>query len=606
MIPLAWFMAYWLRFNLGHIPDPPYLRALAVLPWVVLLQMSIYALFNQYRGVWRFASLSDLTRVIKVVSVGTTVIGAVLFLGPGVQGIPRSVWPLYAVLLIAFWGASRFVCRWFWESKKTLGETKKVLIVGAGKAGELLLRELLHHPENQYELLGFVDDDPIKKGREVHGIRVMGQCQDIPKLVSEQGIELVLIAIPSANSAGMRRIVSFCEQSGVTFRTLPGLNALASGKVSASSIRQVSLEDLLGRDQVELDWERIHQHLCNKKVLITGGGGSIGSELCRQVAELKPKELIVVDHSEHNFYLLEQEILQKYPDLNFKAYLCSVTDRTMIRTIMQTHQPEIVFHAAAYKHVPILQQQLRSAVYNNVIGTKIVAEEAVQENVEIFVLISTDKAVNPSNIMGATKRVAEIFCQNLNAEASTRFITVRFGNVLGSAGSVVPLFQRQIAAGGPITVTHPETTRFFMTIPEASQLILQASVLGQGGEIFVLDMGEPVKIRYLAEQLIYLSGFTQVEDIGIEYIGLRSGEKIHETLFHEQEELLPTAHSKIQLAQSRQWDWVSLNAILKEMIQCCESQDEHRAYALLMQLVPECHMESDYYFDRVVAKEPVA
>lgn len=593
MIPLAWALAYWLRFNLGPISPQFIAQAVQVIPLIILIQIFYYWLFGLYRGLWRFASLPDLARIVKVVAIGTISSILVLFLIAKLTAIPRSIFPLYTLLLIVMLGGSRIVYRWLKdhvEVKAADLQRQRVLIVGAGQAGEGLVRDLIRQAQKEYQVVAFADDNPAKKGQEIHSIRVLGKTQEIPSIAKQQRVDLIMIAIPSAGSADMRRIVSYCENATIPFRTLPSLQDLTSGNIQIDALRAVSLEDLLGRDPVSLDWENIHTSIRNKTVLVSGGGGSIGSELCRQIAKLAPKRLIVVEQNEFNLYALTLELNQKFPQLDFVGCLLDVTDKIGVATVFQQHAVDIVFHAAAYKHVPLLEEQLRVAVKNNILGTQILAETAASRHVKKFVLISTDKAVNPTNVMGATKRVAEIFCQNhshANTNTQMQFITVRFGNVLGSIGSVVPLFKKQIEMGGPVTVTHPDMTRFFMTIPEATQLILQASVMGVGGEIFVLDMGEPVKIKYLAEQMIHLAGLVPDKDIAIQYIGLRPGEKLYEELFHAAELLKETAHEKIMQAQYRQIEWQLLASCLARIEKACGENDETTLQACLKQLVPE-------------------
>ncbi|HVV68966.1 MAG TPA: nucleoside-diphosphate sugar epimerase/dehydratase [Gammaproteobacteria bacterium] len=585
MIVLAWYAAYWLRFNLGEVPADKLQQAEIILPMLMVIQVGFYWIFGLYRGIWRFASLPDLMRIVKAVVTAVILTIVILFLDKRLIQVPRSIFPLYGLLLIMFLGGSRFLYRWSKDKGKRHG--KRVLIVGAGQAGEGIARDLKRDVNREYHAVAFVDDRVSKEGQEIQGIRVVGTTRVIPAIVKRYQIDLIIIAMPSARSADMRRIVEYCESTGVPFRTLPGLDHLASGNVKIDALREVSLEDLLGRDPVSLDWQDIRRGIEERTVMVSGGGGSIGSELCRQVARLAPKKLIVIEQNEYNLYSLKMEISQKFPEIDFMGYLVDVTDRVAVREVMCQNRIDVVFHAAAYKHVPMLESQLRVAIHNNTLGTQILAEEAVATKVKKFVLISTDKAVNPSNVMGATKRAAEIFIQNYNAHSDTKFITVRFGNVLGSAGSVVPLFRKQIESGGPVTVTHPEITRFFMTIPEATQLILQATVMGSGGEIFVLDMGDPIKIRYLAEQMILLAGLTLGEDIEIQYTGLRPGEKLYEELFHESEALKKTAHEKILQASYRERDWPKLLETLKEMKQACDENKESKLWHLLLLLVPE-------------------
>ncbi len=585
MIAIAWFAAYWLRFNLGHIPHHNLHQADAILPILLLIQVSFYFIFGLYRGIWRFASLPDLIRIVKAVSTAVVLTILVLFIDKRLLELPRSIFPLYALLLIVLLGGSRLLYRWSKDQGAKQG--KRVLIIGAGHAGEGIARDLKRHVNREYQAIAFVDDQPIKKGQEIHGIRVVGKTKNIPELVKRFDIDLIIIAIPSARSVSMRRIVGYCEASGIPFRTLPGLNDLTNGSIRIEGLREVSLEDLLGRDSISLDWQLIRGVIEEKSVLVSGGGGSIGAELCRQIARLNPKKLHVLEQNEFNLYALKMEISQKFPDIHLIGHLVDVTDRMAVRQVMCQYPIDMIFHAAAYKHVPMLEDQLRTAIHNNLLGTQVLAEEAVAAQVEKFVLISTDKAVNPTNVMGATKRAAEIFCQNYNSRSKTRFITVRFGNVLGSAGSVVPLFRKQIEEGGPVTVTHPEITRFFMTIPEASQLILQATAMGHGGEIYVLDMGEPIKISYLAEQMILLAGLTPNEDIEIQYTGLRPGEKLYEELFHESEPLITTSNEKILQSSYRTRDWNDLTMILQRMKEAISSYNEPVLKTLLLELVPE-------------------
>jgi len=396
-----------------------------------------------------------------------------------------------------------------------------------------------------YYPVAFVDDAPYRLRKKIHGIAVVGKCEDIGNVVKKYSIDMIVIAIPSAKAEDMRRIVQYCQDSDVPFQTLPGLADLTDGRVTVQSLREVALEDLLGREQVQLDWKGIKEDIVNKSILVTGGGGSIGSELCRQIANLDPLKLVIIDNSEFNLYSVELELRESFPDLKLEVYLVDVTDKRMVARVFDSCKPEIVFHAAAYKHVPLLEKQVDVAVKNNVLGTNIMAQTAIKNGTEKFILISSDKAVNPTNVMGATKRAAEIVCQNLSNQAQTKFITVRFGNVLGSVGSVVPLFKKQLEKGGPITVTHPNITRYFMTIPEAVSLILQAHSLGEGGELFVLDMGKQIKVQELAEQMIRLAGKEPGVDINIEHVGLRPGEKLYEELFYEHEKQQATAHKKI-------------------------------------------------------------
>ncbi len=589
MIPLAWLGAYWLRFNLGPLPTQMFTSALQLLPWVIVAQTATFYHFRLYRGVWRFASLPDFLQIGKAVIIGSALITLGCFAYDRLESLPRSVPFIYAALLPLLIGGPRLLYR-DWKDRISLpSNRKRALVVGAGKAGEILIADLLSDASAEYHPVILADDDPRKQGREIHGIRVVGGCRRIPKIVRKYRIDTILLAVPSASDRQMRRIIDFCEQSGASFLTLPSPKEILSHPVSGKDLRRVSIEDLLGRKPGQLDWAAIHDHLYGKTLLVTGGGGSIGSELCRQLASLTPESLIIFDSCEYNLFRIEKALQQNFPRLQVIPLLGNVTDPDAVRHVMDTYRPQTVFHAAAYKHVPLLEKQSRQAIHNNIIGTQTVAEASIATGVDEFVLISTDKAVNPGNVMGATKRAAEMICQSLNELNKTRFVIVRFGNVLDSAGSVVPLFRQQIQTGGPVTVTHPEITRYFMTIPEACQLIMLAASVGNGGEIFVLDMGDPIRISYLAEQMIRLSGKRPEIDIKIEYIGLRPGEKLHEELFHHEEQLSSTPYAKLRLAHPRACDRRIIANIINQMMMACRRHDEEQLLILLRTLVPEFH-----------------
>jgi FlaA1/EpsC-like NDP-sugar epimerase len=587
-VPLAWFLAYWLRFNLAPIPAEILAQAWHVLPIMVVSQTFACWCFGLYRGVWRFASMPDLTRIIKAILVGNLTALLTIFLMMRLEHLPRSVFPLYAMLLILMLGGSRFAYRWLKDKQGLLtGNPERVLIVGAGSAGDSLVRELLRESSNQYTPIAFVDDHPSQTGREIHGIRVMGTSKAIPHIVLKQHIDVIMIALPSANGAAMQRIIKLCEQTQKEVKTLPSVNDLVNGRVTLKNLRKISLQDLLGRDTVALDWQAIKHRLADKVVLISGGGGSIGSELCRQVLKQYPKKLIIIDNNEYNLFELEQELKHDVSSHKIEYQLIDICDAPAIWRQVKDHQPDVIFHAAAYKHVPLLERQIRAAIRNNVLGTHCLAQAAASHQVSQFILVSTDKAVNPTNLMGATKRAAELVCQAFNEQSATQFITVRFGNVLGSRGSVVETFQKQLEHGGPLTVTHPDVTRFFMTIQEASQLILQALALGQGGELLVLDMGTPVNIAYMAEQMIHLAGKKLGDEIAIQYVGLRPGEKLHEELFHQQEQHISTGHAKILQAMPRALDMLEFQAMIYALQAASRDYDETRMYQALIKLVPE-------------------
>ena len=589
MIALAWGMALWARFNFELPPAEFLLPTLKALPLVLVVQGLVGWHFSLYRGLWRFASLRDLSNILLSAGTGVLAIALGLFVLTRLEGIPRTVLVLYPVFLACVLGGPRVLYRLVKDRSLALPlgtSGNRVLIVGAGTAGEMLVRDLIR--QGAGIPIGLVDDHAGLTGMRIHGVPVLGGIDDLPRLVVRHRIDLVLIAIPSASGGEMRRIVSICEEAACAFRTLPRLEDLVSGRIGLGELREVAIEDLLGRTTVALDWEGIQRQLRGQSILVTGGGGSIGSELCRQLAGLGLARLVVFERNEHNLYLIERELRQTYPQLVLHALLGDVCDEVALQHVFETHRPKVVFHAAAYKHVPIVEAQIREGVRNNILRTAAVADAAMRHHCDAMVLISTYKAVRPSSVMGATKRVAEMVCERRNsAAAATRFITVRFGNVLGSAGSVVPLFREQIARGGPVTVTHPEATRYFMTIPEASQLILQAAAIGRGGDIFVLNMGEPVNITYLAEQLIHLSGKRPGRDIKIVYTGLRPGEKLSEALFNDDENLGQTSHPKLFLAAHMRQDAAQLDRWFGQLKQAVKDFDEDRLQALLNEAVPE-------------------
>lgn len=588
LIPVAWFCAYWLRFNLESIPQEYLLQAVHTAYKVALLQTLGFLIIGSYRNMWGFASIYDIAKVIKAVLIGSVLLTIYFYwMDSSALTVPRSIVPLYTILLTAMLSGSRFSLRLIRDliKQQSGANTKRVLIIGAGSAGEGLARDMLR--TNTYKPVAFVDDKASRQGQEIHGIRVVGSSKDIPQIAKRLSVELIIFAIPSASSSSVRQIMEICEQTELPVHTLPTLQQIVAGQISVDLLRKISLEDLLGRDPVSIDWSSITSALNNKVILVSGAGGSIGSEVCRQICKLNPKSLIAIENSEFNLFSLEQELLSKFPKLELHKYLIDVRDAVAVDQILELHTPDIIFHAAAYKHVPMLQFQIREAIANNVLGTQILAQAAIKHGTSQFVLVSTDKAVNPENVMGASKRAAEIICQTLNGQGKTKFITVRFGNVLGSAGSVVPIFKQQIENGGPVTVTHPDITRYFMTIPEAAQLILQAMAIGNGGEIFVLDMGDPVKIRDLAEHMIKLAGKRTGIDIDIQYTQLRPGEKLYEELFYDKEKLEPTDHAKILRALPQQYDWQSLLATLEQMQSACNNYAIKDLTSLLKGLVPE-------------------
>lgn len=571
-ITLAWFLAVAARFNLALPPQDIIDACLMAFPFVLVIQALVARHFGLYKGLWRFASLPDLWNIIRAAGLGALSIALTLFVVNRLAGIPRTTLLLYPLFLVFFLGGPRLMYRLWKDGSlqfRHIAAGQRVIIVGAGSGGEKVSRDMLR--DGGYIPVGFVDDRTDLVKRRIHGIPVLGRIEELPALAERFDIDQIIIAIPSATQAQMRYVVDVCERAQRQFQTLPRLKDIVGGQSRLSEVRNVAIEDLLSREKIELDWQAIQAKLVGRSVLITGGAGSIGSEICRQVARLGVTKLIVFDQSEFGLYQIERELRDAYPHLDIHFVLGDVCDETAVEQVFDVHSPRLVFHAAAYKHVPILEHQVRAAVRNNILGTQTVASVAARSACESFILISTDKAVEPSSVMGATKRFAEMLCERQNRSTTeTRFVTVRFGNVLGSAGSVVPLFREQIKAGGPVTVTHPEATRYFMTIPEATQLILQAAAVGSGGEIFVLNMGEPVRISYLAEQLIRLAGKVPGRDIAIVYSGLRPGEKLNEELFNAHEDLTSTEHDKLFLAAQGKQDNTAVGVFLEQLRETCE------------------------------------
>ena len=586
---LAWVLAYWLRFNLD-LPDL-YLRGmLSGLAWVVPLHAAVFLFLGVYRGMWRYVSVKDLQRIVLAVSLAAALVGAAVFMFQ-LGDVPRSVLILQPVLLIMAMGGARFAYR-AWREQQLYGrihmEGEPVLILGAGDAAMMLLRELKRSEE--WRVVGLLDDEAEKRGRSIDGVPVLGGLDEVAGHAERLQVKNVIIAMPAAAAGVRRRAAEAASAAGLAVLTVPAIDDLLSGRVSISQLRKVELEDLLGREEVKLDSEGLHQLLGDRTVLVTGAGGSIGSELARQIARFRPKRLLLFELSEFALYRIEEEFASFMPDTLVSSLVGDVKDAVRVEAVFAKHRPEVVFHAAAYKHVPLMENENAwEAVRNNVLGTLRVAEAAQRHGTGEFVFISTDKAVNPTNVMGATKRVAEMVCQGLQQPGGTRYVTVRFGNVLGSSGSVIPRFREQIARGGPVTVTHPDIIRYFMLIPEAAQLVLQAGLMGgndkAGGDIFVLDMGEPMKIVDLARDMIRLSGYTE-EEVRIVFTGLRPGEKLYEELLADGEQTLPTPHPKLRIARAQTALAAEKLAGLREWLEG-ESQDEAAVKRRLGELVPE-------------------
>ena len=584
----SYWLAYLLRFNF-NVPQSFYLRWLELLPVLLLIRILCYYFFGLYGGVWRYASMNDLVRILKAVTLGS-----LLFIGYGIfryhlVDLPRSVFLIDWFVLIIFLGGSRFLYRLSREfySARDRSKGKRILIIGAGDAGENLLREMRQNPSIDYDVIGFLDDNPDKKGRRIHNITVLGRIDELEGIGERESIDEAIIAIPSISGKELRNIVYRSNNAGIPCKTLPAISDILNGTITISQIREIRIEDLLGREHVELNREQIRDYLSGKRVLVTGAAGSIGLELCRQIIKVNPEKIVLFERIENEIYNVEMEFAEKFPDVPYVLALGDILDTNRLEQVMNEYKPQVVFHAAAYKHVPIMEANPFEAVKNNVLGTLNVAEMSAKYGVEKFVLISTDKAVKPVNVMGMTKRIAELICQGMNGEQKTKFIAVRFGNVLNSAGSVIPLFKKQILNGGPVTVTHPEMTRYFMSIPEAAQLVMQAGAMGKGGEIFVLDMGEPVKIVDLAKDMIRLMGLKAGEDIDIAYTGLRPGEKIHEELVSHTEEIEKTHHEKIMMVRTPLVDWPRYRGEIDELLNAINDLDSEKMRNILAAMVPE-------------------
>ena len=550
---IAWFGAYFLRFNFDLNMVAIYNPLNWVLAVLLLTQLIACRWVRLYRGMWFFASILDLVRVLKAVIVSAVVlVSLVVFAGDAVR-IPRSIVVLYPVLLMFLMGGGRFAWRVYKEYRnygRDQGAGHPVVVLGGGTAGAMLIRELERTPE--WNVVAILDDDRTKWGLEILGCRVEGALEQLPETLRDHGAKHVIMAMPTAPTEVLQKITKMAAEEKASVFTVPGLAELMSGRVAVNMMRPVKIEDLLGREPVYIDSEHVQRMITKKTVLVTGAGGSIGSELCRQISRFKPERIVLVETSEFALYLIEQWFRDNHPEILLVPLAGDVKDSVRMNEIFELWKPALVFHAAAFKHVPLMEVgNAWQAVRNNVQGTLNVAQCALRYQAERFILISTDKAVNPTNVMGATKRMAEMVCEILHSKGSkTQFNMVRFGNVLGSTGSVIPKFKDQIARGGPVTVTHPDINRYFMSIPEAAQLVLQAASMGQGGEVFVLDMGEPVKIVDLARNMIRLSGFTE-DQIRIEFTGLRPGEKLYEELLTDAEETRSTPHPKLRIARSR-------------------------------------------------------
>ena len=588
LIAVSLYFSFLLRFDF-HIPADELNILLQGLAVVLIAKPILFAASGMYRNIWRYASLQDAYEIFKVVTFSSMASAFLLVFIKGAFALPRSIYILDWFILFALVAVSRLIWRIYRETRfiPSLRKGKRTLIIGAGDAGNLLLKEIRKQPSSPYNVVGFVDDNPAKRGLRLSGVRVLGGTNRLRALVRRHRVEEVIFAIPSGDGALMRRVIASCERAKARFKTLPGITAIIDGKVSFSQIKDVEIEDLLGRESVVLDQTAIRNYLTDKRVLVTGAAGSIGSEICRQVALFNPAKIVLFDNAETPLFYIEKELAAAFPDLRIIPMVGDVKNQDRVEAVFDEFCPEVVFHAAAYKHVAMMEYNPAEAVLNNVMGSRIVADAAHKYKVHNFVMVSTDKAVNPTNVMGATKRSAEIYVQALAGMSTTKFTTVRFGNVLGSNGSVIPLFKEQIRMGGPVTVTDRDVVRYFMTIPEAAQLVMQAGCIGKGGEIFVLDMGEPVRILSLAEELIRLSGLIPYKEIDIEFTGLKPGEKLFEELLIDGEGIKPTTHKKIRVMAPVETDLKRVADDLDALFALARASDISGFLKSLRTIVPE-------------------
>jgi FlaA1/EpsC-like NDP-sugar epimerase len=590
-------LALLIRFE-GAI-DHYYINGLlALLPMVLFVRLASFYGFGLYHRLWRYASVNELLGIVGAVTLSSVIIKICATLLH--SDLPNSIHLLSWFFTITFIGMSRLCIRVINGFRRRIpGNYSRVLIIGAGDAGAMIAREVKHRYYHNKKIIGFVDDDSYKHKKMIYGVKVIGNRQDIRAIVVDKQIDEIIIAMPSIGGTTVREIVGECKETGCSVKILPGMYELIDGKVTVQQLRDIDLEDLLRREPIQLDFYEIAAYIKGKSVMVTGAGGSIGSELCRQIAKLTPRKLILLGKGENSIYEIHRELTMKFPKLKIAPVIADIRDCERINGIFTKYQPQAVFHAAAHKHVPLMEMQPEEAVRNNVFGTKTIAEAADRNGTDVFVMVSTDKAVNPTSIMGATKRVAELVIQNISKVSSTKFVVVRFGNVLGSRGSVIPLFKKQIAAGGPITITHPDMKRYFMTIPEATQLVLQAGAMAKGGEVFVLDMGKPVKIVDLAQDLIELSGLVVHSDIKIEYTGMRPGEKLFEELLTVEEGTNATKHEKIFVANIKAMDEEQLQ---KGLVALRRAMYEGDVISVMSKILPS-YMPDKVTNGRVVNKQ---
>lgn len=588
LINLAYILALLIRFE--GVVDTRFInylsRYLDYAVYITILKLAIFTYFKMYKTIWRHASVLELYSIVTAIVLSNAAVLGFLYIWQA--NLPRSVYILTTLIDMTFIGGLRFSFRAIGHNMANINKKmmKRVMIVGAGDAGVMVVREYRNHLQLNSKPVVLIDDDVKKQGKVINGVPVVGGRQSILSAAENYHIDEIVIAIPSASKRDIREIIDICKETKCKVKIVPGMYELIDGQVTIKKIRDVEIGDLLGREEVKLDLESISTYLTNRVVLVTGGGGSIGSELCRQVARFNPEKLIIFDIYENSAYDIQNELLRKYEKLNLKVLIGSIRDRNRVDEIFKAEKPDVVFHAAAHKHVPLMEASPKEAIKNNVFGTLNLVQAADKYKVKRFVMISTDKAVNPTNIMGASKRICEMIIQSIDVNSETEFVAVRFGNVLGSNGSVIPLFKKQIENGGPVTVTHKDVIRYFMTIPEAAQLVIQAGAMAKGGEVFVLDMGEPVRIMDLAKDLIRLSGFEPGVDIPIEIIGLRPGEKLYEELLLDEEGIETTSHNKIFIGKPIYTDYKLLLKSLEELKRIVREEGEEELVQFVKHMVP--------------------
>jgi len=597
LLAASYFLAYYLCFD-GDIPSRELGNFVRTVQWIVPLKLVCFYFFGLYKGMWRYTSIEDLKNLITACVTTSVIIVLVLLFTVRFVGFPRSIFPIDFFLTFLFLGGFRVGVRLYYRPADTNGRIpflrkrhsslKRLLIIGAGTAGEMLLREIRGNANLLYDVGGFIDDDPYKLKKTIHGVPVIGATGDMARVAKDAGVDEIIIAVPSASATEMRRIVEVCKSTGIPYKTVPGMGEIIDGKVTVSAVREVRYEDLIYREQAELRMDEIEDYLTGKVVMIPGGVGSIGLELGRQIAQFRPELLVMVDKNESGLYDTKIDLEKQFPYLRIETVLGLVQNKTLMERVFHEHKPQVIFHAAAYKHVSMMEKHAWEAVFNNIVGTQNILDICVENGVDRLVFVSTDKAVRPSSVMGASKRVCEILVQLYANKYDGRFMSVRFGNVLGSVGSVVPLFQRQIKMGGPLTVRHREVTRYFMSISEAARLILQAGALGMGGEIFILKMGEPVRILEMAHDIIRLSGLKPDEDIEIVETGLLPGEKLYEELITEGEEIQETEHEEIMVLRGdNNISLKEMNRHLERLVKLAEAGDAEGIKEELKEIVPE-------------------